>query len=75
LKLRQQISINLKYILKNIPLPGGRRNPTRLIQGISSTCGKCDTIMYDKYINESGCIKCNKLTKNTLNKHCLCSLY
>lgn len=44
--------------IKNVPLPGGRRNPVRAIEGLSGHCSGCSALMYLKYIQSDTCVKC-----------------
>lgn len=46
-----------KY-MKYIPLPGGTRNPIKVIEGHTTKCIKCNQIFNNHYIVNTTCFKC-----------------
>jgi hypothetical protein len=55
----QQLFYNFTFSFPNKPLPGGKRNPIRHVEGRTDICQKCNRLMYLKYINmHHDCVAC-----------------
>lgn len=46
----------------------GVRRPNKIIDGITTKCNRCDSIIYTKYIRDEGCIVCVKKQKELQQK-------
>jgi hypothetical protein len=46
----------------------GVRRPKKVIDGITTRCQTCDSIIYPKYIRDKGCIVCKKKEQELLEK-------
>lgn len=55
-----ELFYHFAFSIVNKPLPGGKRNPLRHVDGRTSKCPNCHTLMYIKYVNDQNCVACKK---------------